>query len=173
MKPEQQLELQAYLDGELSGHAAQRVADWMSKDAEAQALAAELRMTHGALAGNELERTLPESREFYWSKVRRAIEAAEPGEGASEPQWGWLLAWRRYLVPASSVAAALIAAAVLLFPADTTQYLAEVENLSDYVSSHSFRSRSENVFVVWISSEDRSQDEVPESFMDDGDIILQ
>jgi len=173
MKTEQQLELQAYLDGELSGRAEQRVADWMLKDAEAQALAAELRMTHGSLAGNEPERSVPESREFYWSKIRRAIESGETAAPPIEPQWGWVWAWRRYLVPASSVAAALIAAAVLLFPADGTQYLAEVENLSDSVSSHSFRSRSENVFVVWISSEDRSQDEMPESYMDDGDIILQ
>lgn len=173
MKTEQQLELQAYLDGELSGRAAQQVADWMSKDAEAQALAAELRMTHGALAGNEPERTVPESREFYWSKIRRAIEAGETVQRPTEPQWSWMWAWRRYLVPASSVAAALLAAAILLFPSDPTKYLAEVENLSDYVSSHSFRSRSENVFVVWISSEDQSQDEMPESVIDDGDVILQ
>lgn len=173
MKPEQQLELQAYLDGELSGHAAQRVADWMSKDPEAQALAGELRMTRGALAGNDPERTVPESREFYWSKIRRAIESAETTERAPEPQWGWVWAWRRYLVPASSIAAALIAAAVLFFPSDSTKYLAEVENLSDSVSSHAFRSRSENVFVVWISSEDPSQEEASDAIMDDGDIILQ
>ena len=38
---------------------------------EALALADELRMTRAVLAGNEPERAVPESREFYWSKVRR------------------------------------------------------------------------------------------------------
>jgi hypothetical protein len=173
MKPEQQLELQAYLDGELSGHAAQRVADWMTKDPEAQVLAAELRMTHAALAGSGLELAVPESREFYWSKIRRAIEASEPAERESQAGWNWLFALRKHVVPLSSLTlAGLLALGFLFFRTDSSTYLAEVENLSDYVSSHSFRSRSENVFVVWISSQDPSQDE-PTEVVDDGDVIIQ
>jgi anti-sigma factor RsiW len=171
MTPEQQLELQAYLDGEIQGRAARRVADWMATDPEARALAAEVQMTKAALAGNEPERAVPETREFYWSQIRRAIEAAKPVE--STPGYGWLSAWRKYLVPVSSVAvAAVLAIGFLMSREDPSKYLAEVENLSDYVSSHSFRSRSENVFVVWLSSADQNEDELSE-FPDDDEAIFQ
>ena len=77
MKDEQQLKLQAYLDGELPDSEVRAVADWIAKDAEAAGLLAELKNTRGALAGFEAEIKLPESREFYWSKIAREIERAE------------------------------------------------------------------------------------------------
>jgi len=176
MKAEQELELQAYLDGELSERAARRVADWMTKDPEAQRLAAELRMTQTALAGKEPELAVPEGRDFYWSKIRRAIESAQPAE--RKPDLGWLLAWRRYLVPLSSLAlVAILAIGIARFSGltgreDPWMNLTEVESLSEHMTSHSFRSRSENVFVVWISPQDQVQEETPPTEEED-DIVIQ
>jgi len=176
MKAEQELELQAYLDGELSERAARRVADWMAKDPEARTLAAELRMTKAALAGNDPELAVPETRDFYWSTIRRAIESLVPAE--PNPDLGWLLAWRRYLVPLSSLAlVAILAVGIARFSGitgsrDPWMNLTEVESLSDHITSHSFRSRSENVFVVWISPQDQVQEETPATEEED-DIVIQ
>ena len=74
---ETELELQAYLDGELSAGEAKAIADLLGRDAGAQALYQELRTAKSLLAGNELDRKLPESREFYWSKIQRQIDQVE------------------------------------------------------------------------------------------------
>ena len=176
MKAEQELELQAYLDGELSERAARRVADWMAMDPEAQTLAAELRMTKTALAGNDPELAVPESRDFYWSKIRRVIESAPPAEPNPDP--GWLVAWRKYLVPLSSLAlVAILAIGIARFSGitgsrDPWMNLTEVESLSEHIASHTFRSRSENVFVVWISPQDQVPEETPATEEED-DIVIQ
>lgn len=151
MKPEQALELQAYLDGELTGRAARRVAAWLAQDPEAQALAAELRQTKALLAGYEPEAVVPESREFYWSKIARAIAAAEAQPARAAGLWSWLADWRRALVPVSGLAVALILALALSrsgVPPHPFSYLTEVETLSEHTLSHSFRAG--NMFVVWI-----------------------
>lgn len=153
MKLEQQLEVQAYLDGELSARAARRVAQWLAQDPEAQALAGELRMTKSALAGNEPEVAVPESREFYWSKIQRAIEAAERVQAPVHFSWRGLPLWRRVLLPASGLAlVALLAALLFHSPLRNGEfYLTEVENLSEHFTSHAFRSHRDHVLLVWIS----------------------
>src|SRR6266702_2258506 len=85
-----QLKLQAYLDGELPEAEARAVATWLARDREAVALLAELRATRKALAGFEAGIRLPESGEFFWSKIQRAISALELAEPARElfPQVG-------------------------------------------------------------------------------------
>ena len=77
MNVEEGIKLQAQLDGELTGREAQEIAAFLENDAEARALFAELQQTRSMLTGNEPEFRLPESREFYWSKISRAIETGE------------------------------------------------------------------------------------------------
>jgi anti-sigma factor RsiW len=97
-----QLKLQAYLDGELTGHEAREFSDWLARDGEATKLATELRQTGEALKGFEESIKLPESREFYWSKIQREIAR---GEGpANRVQTPWLTRLQRFLVPAAAVA---------------------------------------------------------------------
>jgi anti-sigma factor RsiW len=162
MNPELELDLQSYLDGELTGREARRVEQLLAGDREAQALLQELKLTKELLNGNELEVKLPETREFYWSKIQREIERAdlEPaGAVETETLWG---KWKRYLAPAAGIAA-VVALGVLtakVYDAATfdksAQHLAEIQNLSDETGSYSFRSQSENMFVVWVY--DRDQD---------------
>jgi len=176
MNLEQQLELQAYLDGELSGREARRVAEWLAKEESAQSLAVELRMAKAALNGNEPERCVPESREFYWSKIERALPRAEPAQGKPTP--AWLLAWRKYLMPAAGVAVvALLAVSTARFSNltgldDLTRHFAEVENLSEQFSSYSFRSHAENMFVVWVHDRNLDDASEPEPENED-DFIIQ
>jgi anti-sigma factor RsiW len=111
MNDEQQLKLQAFVDGELPEKDAREMASWVARDEEAAGLARELRHTRQALADAEPVVRLPEAREFYWSKIRGAIERLEaaPLEPESVPVWPWL---RRFLVPAGAIAAMLLMVAV-------------------------------------------------------------
>jgi hypothetical protein len=70
---DQLLRLQASLDGELSGRETQRMADVLARDPEAQPLLTELGLIKSALAGNEPERPVPQSRDFYWGRITQAI----------------------------------------------------------------------------------------------------
>lgn len=114
MNEELSLKLQAYADGELSGWEAREVADLLAKDADARALLAELKNTSSALAGFEAEIKLPESREFYWSKIEREIRRLETSP-PPRPETSPFVAWRRFLVPAGALAA-LVIAGFLAFP---------------------------------------------------------
>jgi anti-sigma factor RsiW len=101
---EQQLKLQAFLDGELPEKEARDVASWVARDVEATDLLKEMRHTRQALAGFEPVRKVPESREFYWSKIEREIRRLQPEPAV--PQWPSVLSWfRRRLLPACALAA--------------------------------------------------------------------
>lgn len=103
MEQQDQLKLQAYLDGELSQGEARQWEERLKNDAEASALLNELRQTRQCLTGFEEPLTLPESRDFYWSKIRREITRESAAAATATPrfQFGWL---RRILVPASGLA---------------------------------------------------------------------
>src|SRR5215211_8037078 len=127
---------QALVDGELSEGEARAIAQAIERDPEAQALVGELRATKAALAGNEPEVIVPETRELYWSKIQQAIERLEPASCCA-PADRWLAAlaaWRRFLAPLAGVAviAFLAITAVRFYNnpliEDYTQHLAEIEN---------------------------------------------
>jgi len=171
MTTEAELNLQAYLDGELSGRQEREVAEWLARDAEAQKLAAELKMTKTALMGAELEMQVPESREFYWSKIHREIERGSVVE--ARPVANWLAAWRRLLVPAAGMAlvAFLTVTSFKMYEGgdDSRHHSAVVENLSEHTGAYSFRSQSEKMFVVWVYN----SAEEPESEADPAEETLE
>ena len=168
MNVELQLKLQAWVDGELPEGEARQVAGLVDHDQEALALAGELRMTKQFLGGNELEVKLPESREFYWSKIQREIERLDKPAVESRPD-SWVFAWRRLLAPLSGVAliAFLSVLSMNLFHRgeldDSARYLVEVENLSEDIGSISYRSQSENMFVVYLYKKDQEPESDPEA----------
>lgn len=177
MNAESMLKLQSWVDGELPEAEANQVAQWVANDREAQALAEELKMTRGVLAGNELSPALPESREFYWSKIERAIEQAEAAAPTSGTErLPWVLALRRLLVPLSGFAVVALITALsinVLHRQDSLGdigQLVEVENLSENVDSMSYKSQSENMFVVYVFNKETAtepEDDADWDLMDD------
>jgi anti-sigma factor RsiW len=137
------LKLQAYLDHELSAAEAAEVAAWVAKDAQAAALLGELKLAKTALAGNELEVAVPESRDFYWSKIAREIERSEQLEETAKPlPW-----WRRLAMPLgfAAVAAVIAVSVVMTRPAATNNQVA------NDASTYSFYDEDGDVTVVWVS----------------------
>jgi len=158
MKPEVELKLQAYVDGELSAREVREVEAAIANDAEAQALLRELQTTVAVLRENEPQAALEESREFYWSKIERAIEQAQPER--AHPLVTFWFSLRRVLVPTAGLALVLFLA-IASFKVNTTSdplnHLAEVESLSEDVGFFSFRSHSHNMFVVWLHDNTEQQ----------------
>jgi len=162
--------VQAWVDGELSGKEARDVAELVATSPEAGALARELSATKDFLAGNEPEATVPETREFYWSKIQRAIER-EAATPTRQPVFAWLLTWRRFLAPVSGLALvaflSLLSMNVFHQPeGEDGRHLVEVENLSEHVGSISYKSQAENIFVVYLYNKDQ-EPETDEEMPDD------
>jgi len=152
-----QLRLQSYLDGELDPAQAKEMAELLAKDSQAHLLLQELKATSVLLSGNEPALRVPESREFYWSKIARAIAhemAPAPHERRRDP-----ISWLGWLVPVS--AAGLV---VLMLSvggqfgsgphprAGTSAEAPEIDSPLDDTSVMSFHSATEGMTVVWISS---------------------
>jgi anti-sigma factor RsiW len=155
MNQEAKLKLQAYLDQESSEAEARAMATWLDQDPEAKGLAAELREVRAVLAGNELEVKLPESREFYWSKIERAIRANEQEREAKATvsSYPW---WLRVLAPAVGVAVLMLTALTLLkvnTAPSRLGYLHEIETPLEDTSSISFHSQSAGMTVVWVQTQ--------------------
>jgi anti-sigma factor RsiW len=110
MDHDAQLKLQSFVDGELPEHEAREVASWLARDGEATGLFDELRNTRKAMKDAEPTVRLPESREFYWSKIQKGIEHLEKVPPLCERPSGWNLL-RRMLIPASAVAVLAIVVA--------------------------------------------------------------
>ena len=155
MTLETKLQVQAWLDGELPEAEARQVGSWVEQNADAKTLAAHLKSLRVALAGNDPEVKLPESREFYWSKIQREIERFERQELTSPAIGSWWPAWRRWLMPAAGLAlvaiCAIVAARYTGSGGERTEpLLAVVENRSDHLGSYSFRAPDQKMFVVWV-----------------------
>jgi anti-sigma factor RsiW len=142
-----ELKLQAYLDGELSAREAAEVKEWVAKDPDGQALLAELQNTKAAMAGSESELHLPESREFFWSKVQREIERQEKA-AAAVPTMSWV-AWVRHHLVSVGGAVALTCVLGLMLLGGGNGPLGEMEMTSDDVGAYTFRDQQAKMTVVW------------------------
>jgi len=161
MKEELQLKVQAYLDGELPTGEAREVADLIAHDADARSLRAELGNTRAALKVFETELKLPESREFYWSKIQREISRLEKPQPIEEP--AWFTAWlRRFLAPAGAVAA-LVIAATLAWHQINRGFALETEMAFADSDAFTYRDYPKGVTLVWLSypAENEFTDLVP------------
>ncbi len=147
-----QLKLQAYLDGELPEAEARAVATWLARDREAVALLAELRATRKALAGYEAGIRLPESGEFFWSKIQRAIRALEVAEPSPEPL-SLFGGWRRFLVPTGALAAVALATllATVQFGLWSGSSGPDAESALDDSGAFTYRDYPARTTLVWFS----------------------
>lgn len=153
--PQRQLKLQAHLDQELSDREAREVAQWLESDPEARRLYSELKTTKGWLAEGELPLTVPESREFYWSKIEKSIQRLPEEQGVRQPRRtnSW---WHGFLAPAAGVAIVVLGglAVVKLTTAPSQlSYLHEIETPREDTSAISFHSQSPAMTVVWVQSQ--------------------
>jgi anti-sigma factor RsiW len=112
MNWEDQLKLQALLDGELPPDEARALSDFVERDPAAAALLAQLRTTRQILRSGEAPCTMTEPREFYWSKIARDIERHERRSRDRQPSG--LLAWLRLLVLPAAVVVVLVIVSISL-----------------------------------------------------------
>jgi anti-sigma factor RsiW len=148
MDYQEQLRLQAYLDGELSPEEAQAVANRLASDEAVSALAGELRQTKTVLAGFEKDLKLPETREFYWSKIQREIVRAESREASGSAAPSLLMRLRRLLVPAAGAALVGLAALTVLRPG--SQLTGVVTSAAD-PGVFVYRDYAAGATLVWLS----------------------
>ena len=150
-----QLKLQAYLDGELPSGEAAETRDWIARDQEAQALLEELRGMNAVLAGHEAECKLPESREFFWSKIEREIERQSVAAPVRSQSW---LAWlQRHFLPVSGMALmACLCGFLALHSGKASSPFGEMELASDDMGSYTYRDPQQKMTMVWLY--DRSDD---------------
>jgi anti-sigma factor RsiW len=142
---EQLLDLQAYVDGELSEERRRQIEATLPADLDAQELVAGLRQLGTLIRAHEPVATVPAAREFYWNQIRRQIEAEQPKAPAASAAWGWL----RWLIPAMGVAAVAVVVSTQQTPREITLAGGGDVTAVD-VSSTVFRSESDGVTVHWI-----------------------
>ena len=164
MNEEQQLKLQAFLDGELPESEAREILAWTQRDSAAGALLTELKNTRAAMAKAQPQLSLPETREFFWSKIEQEIQRLEPQKTAA-PNVSIFTMLRRLLVPAAALSVLIIAGmiAYLNVPKAGVATVADddtpsVETTLANSEVTTYRDASEGTTLVWFSS---TADEVP------------
>ncbi len=143
-----ELKLQALLDAELDARETREVETLLAQDAQSAALVQELRWMKAAVAGNEAEVKLPETREFYWSKIQCAIAVEERQTAVAPAERTW---WFKFLYPASGLAA--MVAVLFAVSGGRTSDGADTESVPEDVNVVSFRSESEQMSVVYVADE--------------------
>ena len=148
---EAQLKLQAFLDGELPETDQRQMAAKLAQDRDSALLLAELGQTRALLAGFEAGIQLPESREFFWSKIEREIQRLEaPLPPPARISWAARL--RRLLVPASAVALLAIAGFVTFRHSGWPMLPggAEMETALADTAAFTYRDYSAGTTLVWL-----------------------
>jgi anti-sigma factor RsiW len=149
MDYQDQLKLQAYLDGELPETESRAVAERLASDQDAAALLVELRQTREALGGFEAGIPLPESRQFYWSKIKREIERQDPAVEEVRPAIPLIARLRRLLVPAAGLALLVIAG--LLATQGPSDETAPIETALADPGAMIYHDYSAGATFVWLS----------------------
>jgi len=176
MKQQQQhLKLQAWVDGELPDGEARRLAALVAEDTAAQALVSELRALQAAMRGSEMTRAVPDSREFYWSKIQRQIEREArqaPGAAAAAPL-SWLRLWQRIALPLAAVAAAACVALVAVKPAPPRAVASpgdEIMATSEAMDTMTYHDQSTGLTIVWLQDKNAAAPADATSIQDDNSI---
>jgi anti-sigma factor RsiW len=163
------VKLQAYLDGELPEGERRAVESSLTQDAEAAALLAELRHTNASLAAFEREIKLPESREFFWSKIEREIRRQEQQSPQRQEPQAWFAGWRRLLIPASAVAALVVLLVSLQSTVPGGGSGTGIVAAFDDENAFTYRDQSQGTTLVWLSyaADDTFQEGYSEEIIQD------
>jgi len=156
MNEEFQLKLQAFLDGELSVKEAGEVEAVIASDSKAQSLLAELKNTNAAFAVFEQDLKLPETRDFFWSKIERRISSLENKlDAESGVSRGFPAFLRRFLVPAGAFAAIILAGFLAVEQAGMGRKVSDLSGGVEVAMSDSeaftYNDSAAGMTVVWLS----------------------
>jgi anti-sigma factor RsiW len=149
----QELKVQALLDGELSKGEAALLEQQLASDPEGQRLLAELKEVKAAMIpANEVAVKVPDTRAFYWSQIQRRIEHEEKAKTAVPVSF--ITRWRRFLVPLAGVAgaAALLLVCVKQYvPASSSANWTHASNEMEMTTFHDSKA---DMTVVWLQDRD-------------------
>lgn len=147
---EVQIKIQAFLDGELPEAEAREIASLIARDEDAAALHVELKNTRRALAGAEEGVRVPETREFYWSRIGREIERVERLQPVKSQVSVWhVLA--RWLRPLGAIAAVAVAALLILHTDSNPAGDSAVVTAMSGADATTFRDEASGTTLVWFS----------------------
>ncbi len=149
MDQDWQLKVQSFVDGQLNEAGMSEIAALIARDPDVAALVRELKHTRQALAGGESLRPLPESREFYWSKIERQIARMEP-ESSVPVTASSLVLLRRWLLPAGGVAT-LVAVGFFLAGGSGTQAGSQWQAEYAGVSALTYYDYEEGTTLMWLT----------------------
>ena len=146
------LKLQAYLDGELPECECREITEQLNRDADSAALMQELRQTRDCLCAAETDKALsvPETREFYWSKIQREIQRQtkeSPARGAV-PLMDKL---RRWLIPATGLALAGLVCLLVIPGSPSSNPATALETAVADSGAFTYHDFSAGTTLVWIS----------------------
>ena len=160
-----QLKIQALVDGELTGREAEELLGRLETDAGLKEIYERLTAVRELMAGAELPRTLPESGDFHWSQISKAIELEErqakhmarPASGAN-----WLLRW---VLPLAGIACLVLVLSLQQTTMPDLDILLnsdhELELSIDDLDVMTFNTGDDNMSVVWLGySIGLQQDEI-------------
>lgn len=154
MNEELQLKLQAYLDGELTDREAEAVGNLLARDSAAQSLLVELTNTREALVAHESACKVPDSREFYWSKIQRQIHGEAKATAIARPRVSLSVWLSRALLP-TGAAAALIIAVMLSLPHGASG-LSDVSFTSGDSAAFTYHDYATGTTLVWLDSDEEN-----------------
>ena len=154
MDRETQLKLQAALDEELTPAEAAELDQLLTSNPEARALTAELKVAREATKAFAAATTVPASRDFYWSGIKREIEKLEqqPHAAPAALKFSWLDWLTRALVPAGALA--LVIAAGIIAGHQSGLISPRAQRLEASLSSpgsFTYRDFNEGTTLVWLS----------------------
>jgi anti-sigma-K factor RskA len=148
--PIPELELMAYVDGELDAGARAAVESRLRQDPAARAEVAAWRAIREGLQAADPLVPVPESREFYWSSIRRRIEgsATRPDPDGDGVWAGWWRGWGRWMIPGT---VALVLSVVVLTQRTSRMEVAIGGGRSETATTLTFHSDSDGMTIHWIN----------------------
>jgi anti-sigma factor RsiW len=146
MKQDLELKLQAWLDGELPPAEAEAMRRFAESDPEARSLAAGLQGIRAALLQHERPLAVPETREFYWSKIQREIQRAE----RIRPTQPRVRRWRLWLAPLAGASALAAVLLVTLHPSPSPEAFNQVSVTAAGYQARTFHDKATGMNFVFL-----------------------
>ena len=148
-----ELKIQALVDGELTEFEAGKLRDRIKNDVRLQVLHERLMQMKDLISKHEMPRVLPESSDFYWSKISQKIEVGGSAAQSSAQSLGMKWVFRR-LAPLLGIAS--VALLITLQGPNlpdlgiVLDHNHELELLADEIDVMTFNSADDSMSVVWI-----------------------